>query len=88
MTHHDEGEDRQAAAADPPEVHSQSGAVVAHQLYPSVDVTVQPIDLHAGSWAHQNTHKSGPEHSIAIEVPVIAEPDASRAHQAMPEVDK
>ena len=88
MTHHDEGEYSQAATANPSEVHSQGSAVVANQLYSSIDVAVQPIDLHASFGAHQDPHKGGPEHSVAVEVPVIAEPDASGPKQAMPEVCK
>ena len=52
MTHHDEGEHSQAAAANPSEVHSQGSAVVAHQLHPSIDVAVQPVDLHASIGAN------------------------------------
>ena len=87
-THHDEGEYSQAAAANPSEVHSQSSAVVANQLYSGIDVAIQPIDLHASLGAHQDAHKGGSEHPIAIEVPVIAKPDSSRPNQAMPEICK
>ena len=88
MTYHDEGEDCQAAAANPSKVHSQSSAVVAHQLYSSIDVAVQPIDLHTCLGTHQDAHKGGSEHSVTVEIPVVAEPNASRTKQAMPKICK
>ena len=50
-----------------------------------VDVAVEPVDLHAGIAAHQKSDKCASEDSIAIEVPVIEEPDSSSAQQSVPE---
>lgn len=44
-----------------------------HHLYSSIDVAVQPVDLHTGFAANQNTNKGTAEDAIAIEVPVIAD---------------
>lgn len=67
---------------------SSQAREVAHKqadLYTRVDVAVQPIDLHACVAPDQETHKGTSEHSIAVEVPVIEEPDATSADQSMPE---
>ncbi len=56
-----------------------------HHLYSSIDVAVQPVDLHTGFAANQNTHKGTAEDAIAIEVPVVAEPDAASSQQTVPE---
>jgi len=84
--HHDEGEDCQTTASNPSVVHTHSSAVVANQLDTSIDVTVQPIDLHTSTAAHQQPNKSGSEDTISIEVPVIAEPDTSSTNKAVAKV--
>jgi len=84
--HHDEGEDCQTTASNPSVVHTQSSAVVANQLDTGVDVTVEPVDLHARTAAHQQPNKGGSEDTISIEVPVIAEPDTSSTNKAVAKV--
>ena len=86
QAHHDEGEDSQTTAPNPSVVHTHSSAVVANQLDTSVDVTVQPVDLHTGVTAHQQPNKGGSEDTISIEVPVIAEPDTSSTNKAVAKV--
>lgn len=54
-------------------------------LNSSIDIAVQPIDLYTGIAAHQKANKSASEDAIAVEVPVIAEPDSASAEQAVPE---
>ena len=54
-------------------------------LYSSIDVAIEPVDLHTGLAANQNTNKGTAEDAIAIEVPVVAEPDAPRSHETVPE---
>ena len=56
-SYHDEGEDCEATTPDSSVVDKQGCAVVANQLDPSIDVTVEPVDLHTGISAHQQTHK-------------------------------
>lgn len=68
--YHKEREDSQAPAPNCSEVYSVGGTVVANQLHTSIDVTVQPIDLHTGIWSHQQANKCGSEDPITIEVPV------------------
>ncbi len=84
--HHDEGEDSQTTASNPSVVHTHSSAVVPDQLDTSVDVTVEPVDLHTGTAAHQQPNKGGSEDTISIEVPVIAEPDTSSSNKAVAKV--
>ncbi len=78
-TYHDKGEHGKTFPAKPSVIHTHGSAVVADQLNTSVDVTIQPIDLHTGTAANQETDKGGSEDAVAIEVPVIAEPDSSSA---------
>ncbi len=84
--HHDEGEDCQTTASNPSVVHAHSSAIVANQLDTGVDVTVEPVDLHASTAAHQQPNKGGSEDTISIEVPVIAEPDTSSTNKAVTKV--
>ncbi len=84
--HHDEREDCQTTASNPPVVHTHSSRVVANQLDTGVDVTVEPVDLHTGTAAHQQPNKGGSEDTVSIEVPVIAEPDASSTNQTVAKV--
>ena len=84
--HHDEGEDSQTTASNPSVVHTHGSAVIADQLNTSIDVTVQPVDLHTGAAAHQQAHKGGSEDTISVEVPVIAEPDAASTNKAVAKV--
>lgn len=57
-------------------------------LNTSINVTVQPIDLHTSIAAHQDPYKCASEDAIAVEVPVIAEPNAASAYQAVPEASQ
>ena len=84
--HHAEREDGQSTTSNCSKVHSVGCAVVANQLHTSIDVAVQPVDLNTGIGSNQKTNKGGSEDTIAVEVPVIAEPYAAGSNQSVPEV--